>query len=191
MKARNNPARLFWTSSSSEGKWNFQLPCQSCGVECRSQSCWLGGCYAKHDADRGRNAVLWQWCAHRSNTVGWWLSCYVGDLFVYFVVFLAEAKLPWNGVRIDADSLCTAPFLTEEKKTFHDVQRAFTFRNATPSCRVSARSFLSNLNLCKSFIGCLNLPPFSPSVLMQTLWLHVWLHRVGSFGNQSFVSAKL
>lgn len=35
---------------------------------------------------------------------------------MYFVVFLTEAKLPWNGVRIDADSLCTAPFLTEEKK---------------------------------------------------------------------------
>lgn len=48
----------------------------------------------------------------------------------------------------------------KRKKTFHDVHRAFTFRDATPSCGVSARSFLSNLNVCKSFIGCLNLPPF-------------------------------
>lgn len=109
---------------------------------------------------------------------------------MYFVVFLTEPKLPRNGVHIDTDSLCIPPFL-KEKKTFHDVHRAFTFCNVLLSCRVSARSFLSNLNLCKSFIGCLNLPPFFPSVLMQTLWLRVWLHRVGSFGNQSFVPAKL
>lgn len=81
---------------------------------------------------------------------------------MYFVVFLTEAKLPaleWGSHRCGFAVHCSIPH-RREKKTFHDVHRAFTFRDATPSCGVSARSFLSNLNVCKSFIGCLNLPPF-------------------------------
>lgn len=118
-----------------------------------------------------------------------WLTtivCDVGDLFVYSVVFLTEPKLPRKGVRIDMDSLCIPPFLEDKTKTFHDVRRARTFCDVTLSRWVAARRFLSNLNLCKSFIGCSNLPPFH----FRSARISVSLRRVGSFWQPELCSCQ-
>lgn len=106
--------------------------------------------------------------------------------------WLKRNCLPWNGVRIDADSLCTAPFLTEEKKNIPWRAPCIHFsRCDTLVWGVSTKLFVQPERVQKLYRLFEFAALFFPSVLMQTLWLHVWLHRVGSFGNQSFVSAKL